>query len=181
MRKGPLIVYSEDNGIVRAFANIPGVDTCCVTRLNLLQLAPGGHLGRLVIWSEDAFTQLQVIYGNYTQGSELKTDFVLNRPIMTNPDLSRIINSNEIQSAIRPALESNPHAGPNKNPLKNYAVMCRVNPAHKTLKYQRRCIVTEGTTMHKLIQKKKTENAQAKKEYKKKSRPITIAWSKLGG
>merc|ERR1719183_2035828 len=29
MRRGPLVVYSEDNGIVRAFRNIPGVDTAC--------------------------------------------------------------------------------------------------------------------------------------------------------
>merc|ERR1719393_499607 len=40
MRRGPLLVYSEDNGLVRAFRNIPGVETACVTRLNLLKLAP---------------------------------------------------------------------------------------------------------------------------------------------
>lgn len=38
MRKGPLVVYSEDSGIVRAFRNIPGVDVARVDRLNLLQV-----------------------------------------------------------------------------------------------------------------------------------------------
>merc|ERR1712151_572793 len=36
MRRGPLVIYAEDNGIVRAMRNIPGVETACVTRLNLL-------------------------------------------------------------------------------------------------------------------------------------------------
>ena len=37
-RKGPLVVYAEDSGIVRAFRNIPGVDIARVDRLNLLQV-----------------------------------------------------------------------------------------------------------------------------------------------
>merc|ERR1719440_1495720 len=63
MRRGPLLVYKEDNGIVRAFRNIPGVETACVTRLNLLKLAPGGRFGRFVIWTEGAFKTLNQIYG----------------------------------------------------------------------------------------------------------------------
>merc|ERR1712178_177780 len=54
-RKGPLVIYSEDNGIVKALRNLPGVETCCVSRLNLLQLAPGGHIGRFCIWTKSAF------------------------------------------------------------------------------------------------------------------------------
>ena len=40
-RRGPLIIYAgtadESEGFVRALRNIPGVDTCHVERLNLLQ------------------------------------------------------------------------------------------------------------------------------------------------
>merc|ERR1712187_624506 len=57
-RRGPLVVYSEDDGLVKAFRNIPGVDLCKVDRLNLLQLAPGGHVGRLVVYTESAFKSL---------------------------------------------------------------------------------------------------------------------------
>ncbi len=47
---GPLVVYDQDQGLTRAFRDIPGVDTICVDRLNLLKLAPGGHVGRFIIW-----------------------------------------------------------------------------------------------------------------------------------
>lgn len=75
MRRGPLIVYNEDNGIVRAFRNVPGVETCNVRSLNLLQLAPGGHLGRFVIWTEGAFALLDEVFGTYEKGSTLKKDY----------------------------------------------------------------------------------------------------------
>merc|ERR1712137_272572 len=62
MRRGPLVVYNEDNGIVRAMRNIPGVETASVDRLNLLKLAPGGNFGRFVIWTEGAFAKLNELY-----------------------------------------------------------------------------------------------------------------------
>jgi len=37
LRKGPLIVYGDENNLVKRTArNLPGVDTCNVHRLNLL-------------------------------------------------------------------------------------------------------------------------------------------------
>ena len=51
-RRGPLIVYNNDEGIVRAVRNLPGVDSCHVERLNLLQLAPGSHMGRFIVWTQ---------------------------------------------------------------------------------------------------------------------------------
>lgn len=48
MRRGPLVVYNADQGIKRAFGNLPGVELLNVDRLNLLKLAPGGHMGRSV-------------------------------------------------------------------------------------------------------------------------------------
>jgi hypothetical protein len=44
----------------------------CVCRLNLLQLAPGGHLGRFVVWTQGAFEKLDTIYGTYTDKSQAK-------------------------------------------------------------------------------------------------------------
>ena len=38
MRKGPLVIYKDDSGIVKAMRNIPGVQLCHVERLNLLQV-----------------------------------------------------------------------------------------------------------------------------------------------
>jgi large subunit ribosomal protein L4e len=61
-RRGPLVVYNEDNGITRSFRNLPGVELSHVSRLNLLQLAPGGHVGRFVIFTESAFSALSALY-----------------------------------------------------------------------------------------------------------------------
>jgi large subunit ribosomal protein L4e len=75
-RRGPLIVYSEDRGIVRAFRNLPGVELVNVRRLNLLQLAPGGHLGRFVIWTESAFALLDEVFGTFETASLHKKDYL---------------------------------------------------------------------------------------------------------
>ena len=61
--KGPLIVVSEDLGIGKASANIPGVDVAEVSDLNGELLAPGGHPGRLVVWTRSAFTSLDEVWG----------------------------------------------------------------------------------------------------------------------
>merc|ERR1719310_96291 len=82
MRRGPLVIYDEDNGIVRAMRNIPGVETMCVSRMNLLKLAPGGNFGRFLIYTEGA----------------MKKRYTLPRAQMENADVARIINSTEIQS-----------------------------------------------------------------------------------
>ena len=75
-RRGPLVVYNEDNGIVKAFRNLPGVELVNVRRLNLLQLAPGGHLGRFVIWTQGAFGLLDEIYGTFEKASSHKKDYL---------------------------------------------------------------------------------------------------------
>ncbi len=61
--RGPLIVVSEDLGISKAAGNLPGVDIVTVEDLNAELLAPGAHAGRLVIWSESAFSALDEIWG----------------------------------------------------------------------------------------------------------------------
>jgi len=135
-RRGPLVVYLQENSpMTKAFRNIPGVEICNVTRLNLLQLAPGGHLGRFVIWARDAFEKLDSLYGSFRKASQEKQDYRLPRPTMTNADLARIINSDEIQSAIRPKLPQGraPAARTKKNPLKNLGVRIKLNPFHKTI------------------------------------------------
>jgi ribosomal protein L4 len=38
LRKGPLIIYANNNGIAKAFRNLPGVEVASVDSLNLLQV-----------------------------------------------------------------------------------------------------------------------------------------------
>ncbi len=74
-RKGPLVIYNEDHGISQAFRNLPGVDLLRVDRLNLLLLAPGGHMGRFCVWSQSAFNKLDALYGTGRRKSTLKKNY----------------------------------------------------------------------------------------------------------
>lgn len=96
--------------------------------LNLLQLAPGGHVGRFVIWTESAFKELDSIFGTLKTESQYKSGWTLPHAVLTNADIGRIINSNEIQSAIRPKKESTTLRPRKRNPLVNAAAMAHLNP-----------------------------------------------------
>jgi large subunit ribosomal protein L4e len=60
---GPLIVVSENKGIIEASRNLLGVETVTVNNLNAEMLAPGTHPGRLTIWTNGAINKLDEIYG----------------------------------------------------------------------------------------------------------------------
>ena len=134
LRKGPLVVYGDENNLVKRTArNLPGVETTSVHRLNLLQLAPGGHLGRFIIWTKDAFKALNTIFGNYRAKGVEKGGYVLNRNLMTCADLARIINSDQVQSKLRAVRTSTVlHHKTKKNPLKNKGIMQKLNPYEVT-------------------------------------------------
>lgn len=133
-RRGPLVIYNpETDGkhLIRAFRNIPGIETCSVHAMNLLQLAPGGHLGRFVIWTSAAFAALDEIYGTTTTPSALKKDFLLPSNVVSNADITRLINSSEVQSVLnepRGYKVTKRTSVQKKNPLKNKQVMLRLNP-----------------------------------------------------
>lgn len=90
-RKGPLIVYDVSEGLDRAFRNLPGVDLTLVDNMSLLDLAPGGHLGRFIIWTKGAFEKLDSLFGTYDESAKFKSGFNLPRSILTNSDLARIM------------------------------------------------------------------------------------------
>jgi large subunit ribosomal protein L4e len=121
-RVGPLIVYKTKANICRAFRNIPGVDLCCVSRLNLLKLAPGGHLGRFVIWTSDAFEELKSVFS-----SARKHGFHLARPKLSNASISRVIRSEEVKAVLRRAKHTK-RLMRHKNPLVNFGQMVKLNP-----------------------------------------------------
>ncbi|ERT02090.1 large subunit ribosomal protein L4e [Sporothrix schenckii 1099-18] len=133
-RRGPLVIYDPEvdgKDLAKGFRNIAGVETSSVFALNLLQLAPGGHLGRFVVWTSAAFAALDKIYGSTTEASALKKDFLLPSNLVAQADLTRLINSSEIQSVLRaPKGDAQTKRGNvlKKNPLRNKQVMLRLNP-----------------------------------------------------
>jgi large subunit ribosomal protein L4e len=156
-RRGPLVVFANDAGITRAFRNLPGVDLAHVDRLNLLQLAPGGHLGRFIIWTADAFKRCNEVFGSTTRASTVKTGYTLPQNVMANSDLTRIINSDEIQSKVRAPKNPNnrKHNRQHKNPNKNFGVKVRLNPYALV---QRRARILAAASKNAPDAKKKANN-----------------------
>jgi len=158
---GPLVVYNQDNGIKRAFRNIPGVDFMQVDRMNLLKLAPGGHLGRFVIWTEGAFRKLDSITGTWKSKSETKSGWNLPQSKVTCADFTRLIHSEEISKAVRAPKDNQRDGRKKSNALKHANVMNKLNPYKEVLK--RAAILRSQKVISSKIQK-----ASAKKGAKAK-------------
>jgi len=158
-RRGPLIIFDQTSKLRFAFRNLPGVELCSVNRLNLLLLAPGGHLGRFVIWTRAAYERLDALYGTYKRSSSEKIGYRLPRPIITNSDLGRLINSQEVQSHLRAKRKFRKFPVHKKNPLKNLGFMIKLNPYAKSVVRRE----VNGVINRK---KKKLERAKLKKEGK---------------
>jgi len=172
LRRGPLVVYKSNDGVEQAFRNLPGVELCCVDRLNLLQLAPGGHMGRFIIWSQSALNSLNTIYGE--KGKLVPDD------LMANADLARIINSDEVQSVLNPAKRANKKYLRKKNPLKSIKALAKLDPfaAAARESEQRAEAARKGNKAATL--KKKRETAKDKRQFKKQGKAYYEKVSKQG-
>merc|ERR1719209_1637531 len=127
-KRGPLVIYDEDQGLTKAFRNIPGVDTIQVSKLNLLKLAPGGHVGRFCIWTEAAFKKLDALYGTWRVASKEKSRFNLPQPKMAVTDLAKLLKAEEIRQVLRKPNKKVKKAVVKTNPLKNIRTMLQLNP-----------------------------------------------------
>lgn len=83
---------------------------------------------------------------------------------MTNADLNRIINSEEVQSKLRPKIRSVRTFKLKKNPLKNQQVMFRLNPYAKSQRRQQ-LLHEENVRLGKV---KKTKKAKIPKSRRAK-------------
>ncbi|KAJ8981713.1 hypothetical protein NQ317_003778 [Molorchus minor] len=135
-RKGPLIVYHKDQGLRRAFRNIPGIDLISVEKLSLLKLAPGGHVGRFIIWTESAFQKLDKLFGSWKNPSQEKKGYNLPQPKMSNTDLSRLLKADEIKAVLRPPQKKVVRRVRRLNPLSNTRALLKLNPYAAVLKRQ---------------------------------------------
>ena len=97
-RKGLLVIH--DNSELTAFKNIDGVEFMDINALNLYKLAPGGRLGRLVLWTESAFSKLDSVFGTFETESEVKSGYSLPLPMVTSDNLESYFYSPEVQSLI---------------------------------------------------------------------------------
>lgn len=162
LRRGPLMIYDGDREVARAFRNLPGVELANVNSLNLLQLAPGGHLGRFCVWTQAAFEKLDSIFGTYSKKAEAKTDYTLPRHLIANADIARVVNSDEIQSKVKTAKKPSRFAPRKKNPLRNRGLMVKLNP-HALVNVRRELRNAEARKERKqaTVQRKRTAARKA--------------------
>lgn len=171
---GPLVVFNERSPLVRAFRNIPGVDLVSVTRLNLLKLAPGGHVGRFIVWTQDAFDRVESLYGSTTKGATEKRGYHIPHPLMANSDLARIINSTEVQAALRGKKRGTKRATIKKNPLRNLKARQGLDPS--TINRRRRNLKLQANKEQRA--KKVAEARKKTKADRKKVRASSVAFAK---
>jgi len=154
-RRGPLVIGDDKSqSLQRAIRNVPGVDYLNVNRLNIRHLAPGGHLGRLTIWTESAVKALNSLYGSANAPAQLKSGYRLNATLLKNPDITQIINSNEVQSVLKrkqqKARRTRTHK---KNPLTNAKLLTKLNPYAKVIR---------ATNKKRVVTAKRIEKPKAK-------------------
>lgn len=164
-RRGPLIVYDVSEGLDKAFRNLSGVELSLVDNLSLLDLAPGGHLGRFIIWTKGAFEKLDSLFGTYEESAKYKSGFNLPRSLMTNADLARIINSDEIQSIVKPAVTSTLVLPTRVNALTNKKARVALNPYHAAVqaREQAKNNVSKEERGKIILAKRKALTARSKK------------------
>lgn len=105
IKVGPLVITGNKGATAhRAFRNLAGVQVTGIWDLDLLKLAPGGHVGRFIIWTQTAFEYLNTLFGAPGTPSTIKKGYFLPRPIMANPDVRRVIMADTIADAARPAV-----------------------------------------------------------------------------
>lgn len=163
-RRGPLIVYYKDEGLRKAFRNIPGIETMSVDKMNLLKLAPGGHVGRFVIWTESAFGRLNELFGTWKSGSTLKKGYNLPQPKMANTDLSRLLKSEEIRKVLRDPRKKVFRRVRRLNPLTNVRQLIKLNPYAEVLR-RRAALAAEKRTVAKSLAKAKKNNVALAKSH----------------
>jgi len=172
LRRGPLVIYKTNDGVEQAFRNLPGVELCCVDRLNLLQLAPGGHMGRFCVWSQAALDALTEIYGS--EGKSIPED------LMANADLARIINSDEIQSVLNTAKSANKIYIRKKNPLTSIKALAKLDPYAAAARESERRAEEARKDKKAETLKKRREVAKSKMQYRAAGKAYYEKVSKQG-
>eukprot|EP01071_Lankesteria_metandrocarpae_P002858 Lankesteria_metandrocarpae@DN2608_c0_g1_i1.p1 len=163
-RRGPLVIYGKSEGCSQGFRAVPGVDMLNVEALNLLKIAPGGTLGRLCVWTESAITRLDELFGEQSSDTSEYKGYTLPRAVMTNADLSRIINSTEVQSVLNPAKAPPTSRSALMNPLRNRVARSKLDPAGAVMRKRRRLASNAERSEHQYLSGKAKETLPERKK-----------------
>jgi len=129
---GVLIVYHNDGGapppLLKGARNLQGCEVVSADKLNILDMAPGGNMGRFIIWTEDAFNHLKKMY----EGETAKKRYHLRTDVLTNADVQAIINSEAVQSVLRPKISVPKYSRRKANPIANVEYRKFLDPTYQS-------------------------------------------------
>ena len=109
------------------------------------------------------------IFGNRTNPGVEKKGYILERPILINGNIARIINSDDIQSVVKPMEKIKVmHDKQKKNPLTNKVKMEFLNPYKKELREEHKKKQRENKDKHAEIVKKRFERKRAHRKIERK-------------
>uniref|UniRef100_G1Q709 Uncharacterized protein n=1 Tax=Myotis lucifugus TaxID=59463 RepID=G1Q709_MYOLU len=74
--RGPCIINNEDKGIIKAFRGIPAITLLNVSELNILKIAPGGHVGCVCIGTSVSH-KLDYLFDTRSKAASLKSNYNL--------------------------------------------------------------------------------------------------------
>merc|ERR1712032_634332 len=116
--------------------------------------------------SQSAIDKLDTIYYDACTNKDTQGSKRLPRSTMSNADLARIINSDEVQSVLNPSKAGQTIYLKKRNPLKNIEALEKLNPyAAAARKAEVRCCV-ERLSKKKNLLAKKREMRKEKKKYR---------------
>merc|ERR1711935_1061330 len=130
------------------------------------QLAPGGHLGRLCIWTKSAFSALEKHFGSGKGVSSTKKGYRLQNDVVTSSDMNAIINCDAIQSVLKEKKQNVKRSkGCKPNPLRNRKAMAKLKPYSTVLREARKAKagikhkITKADSKAKTVRSKTTRKA----------------------
>lgn len=123
---------------------------------------------------QSAFEALDSIFGTHSAKSTVKKTFTLPHSVMTNADVTRIINSDEVQSKLNAKKPQNKKVPRKLNPLRNVGALIRLNPYAQN---ERRTAIkaSRGLTKVKPLIAKKVKKGDSKTDRRLVVQPSTRA------
>jgi large subunit ribosomal protein L4e len=131
-------------------------------------------MGRFCIWSQAAVEALDTIYGEVEGGKKIPL------ALMTNADLARIINSDEIQSVVTPAKRGNKTYLRKKNPLTSVKALEKLDPYAAAARKAAAKAEEARAANKEAIMAAKRAVAKNKKQYREQGKLFFEAASKQG-
>jgi len=110
-KRGILLVHCGEE--MKAFRNIQGLEMMNVEKPDLLKLCPGGVMGRLIVWTEDAFEKIDKVFESVKVNSMISQDL---DELFYKPEVQALIEVKPYQEKIKNGdmefmTELNPYLG----------------------------------------------------------------------